>query len=58
MADDNNVDNDVNVDTNDDIDVENPDTGGFLPFVIIGLGGIVALSIFILSRKKNKFYKI
>jgi hypothetical protein len=38
--------------------VSNPQTGNFLPYVVIGAGIALAAIVFTVSRKNNKLYKI
>ncbi len=38
--------------------VTNPKTGNFLPYVVVGAGIIIAISVFAITRKNNRLYKI
>ena len=53
--------NDGNVVTEEEYNeecVDNPQTGNFLPYVVIGAGIALAVGAFTVSRKNNKLYKI
>ncbi len=38
--------------------VTNPKTGNFLPYTIVGAGIVLIISVFAITRKNNKMYKI
>ncbi len=38
--------------------LSNPQTGNFVPYIVIITGAILAVSVFTISRKNNKLYKI
>ena len=37
---------------------ENPNTGSFLPYIIVGSGALLAAGVYMFATRKNKFYKI
>ncbi len=38
--------------------LSNPQTGNFIPYIVVITGAILAISVFTISRKNNKLYKI
>lgn len=38
--------------------VNNPQTGNFIPYVIIGTGAVLVIGAFLVSRRNNKLYKL
>ena len=37
---------------------QNPETGAFMPYILVGTGAIIAIAVYLQASKREKFYKI